>query len=235
MEDCLAWMRQPANSAPSKQEQILAKLRSEIQLRQEDITHSRLAVEIATEGVKTAYRTHGKTSPQVGLAATRLSRERVREMACGQVLKQLEDAHHMLTLKEMTTSALGTLKLTGVGGQNLDGLLDVTDTELALVDEARQQIDEIAKCFSTDTHYQDIDDVLTSLGLEPPLSDDGSTACDAAVPSAKTQPIMSPQLPATNTELHVVAADRGANPPLSLPAIATRLPTETLPQPSAPV
>lgn len=227
-------MRQPATPTASKQEQILAKLRNEIQLRSDDVTHSRLAVEIATEEVKTAYRMHGKTSAQVGLAATRLSRERVREMACGQVLKQLEDAHHMMALKEMTTSALGTLKLTGVGGQNLDGLLDVTDTELAMVDEARQQIDEIAKCFSTDTHYQDIDDVLSSLGLEPPPNN-GSTACESATPSVKTQPTMSPQLPEANTGLSVGAAAQGMPSQPARPAIAIQSPTGTQLLPSAPV
>lgn len=188
MDECLAWMRQSPDPKVTKQTRIIERLTSEIKLRHEDVTHSRLAVEIASDAVKTAYRTYGRTSTQVTLAATRLARERVREMACGQVLKQLEDAHHMMTLKEMTTSALGTLKMTGVGGQNLDGLLDVTDNELAMVDEARHQIDEIAKCFSTDTHCQDVDDVLASLGIDTASDGSGATA-SASIPQNTKYPI----------------------------------------------
>lgn len=207
MDDCLAWLRQSPDPKVTKQTRIIERLTSEIKLRHEDVTHSRLAVEIASDAVKTAYRTYGRTSTQVTLAATRLARERVREMACGQVLKQLEDAHHMISLKEMTTSALGTLKMTGVGGQNLDGLLNVTDNELAMVDEARQQIDEIAKCFSTDTHCQDVDDVLASLGLDAASDGSGATS-SAPIPQNTKHPIT--ELPET-----------GAAPMLPLPNLLT--------------
>lgn len=213
MDECFAWMRQSPGPKTTKQARAIQRLTAEIQLRKEDVTHSRLAVEIASDAVKSAYRTYGKSSTQVTLAATRLARERVRETACGQVLKQLEDAHHMMTLKEMTTSALGTLKMTGVGGQNLDGLLDVTDNEMAMVDEARQQIDEIAKCFSTDTHCQDVDDVLASLGLETSLDDGGATAVSELPPSTKrptdrlpepepqSMSVLSPQIDRPQTRL----------------------------------
>lgn len=199
MDDCLSWFVSPATSQSSKREAIVRKLLDEVRLRQDDVTHAHLAVEIAEEKVRTTYASHGHTSTQLESCVNRLTRERVREQACAKILKQLEDAQHMMLMKDMTVSALATLRLTGLGANNnqLDTLLDIADTELSLVDEARQQVDEISNCFSLESRPVHVDDVLKSLGIDLPetsvtIGRPQVATNGPAAPAAQHAPVLQP-------------------------------------------
>ena len=167
--------------------------------RREDVLHASLSVNMAKESVKVAFTQHGQASSQFISAITRLNRERTRERACTNVLKQLEDAQHMMQMKEMTKSALVTLRLAerATGKDNLEKLLDTTDNEVALADEAKAQMDEIANCFSQPGGDLDnVDMILQELGLVPAAASQPTlNSSVSAELSQPTQPNMSPPQP----------------------------------------
>jgi hypothetical protein len=194
MEDCFGWW---ATSGTRRKEEATEKLSRQISMqvatRREDVLHANLSVKMAKDAAKAAFIDHGQTSSTFVVAVTRFNRERTRERACTNVLKQLEDAQHMMQMKEMTKSALLTLRLAdrATGGDNLDVLLDTTDNEVALAEEAKTQIEEIANCFAPSGDLGNMDALLLELGLEPTTK---ATSDPGVQEQRPKQPTATPQL-----------------------------------------
>lgn len=174
MNDCLALFFTGSNGgngsrSKTREERVAANLAAEIETRRQDIRHAQISVGVAKAAVADAYKQHGRSSQAFMLAVTKLRREQMREQTCSSVLSRLEDAQHMTQMREMTVSALTALKGTNLESNDFESLYSTADDHAAIAEEAKEQVAEIAQCFSTSGDNTDIDELLVELGLESKL------------------------------------------------------------------
>jgi len=169
MNDCLALLFSGGGGgagSAAREEKVAARLAAEIDTRRNDMRHAEISVGVAKAAVADAYRDQGRTSPAFLLAVTKLRREQMRQKTCSSVLSRLEDAQHMTAMRDMTISALTALKGTNLETNDFESLYSSADDHAAIAEEAKEQVAEIATCFSNSGGDTDIDALLVELGLE---------------------------------------------------------------------
>ena len=168
MNDCLALFFSGGGGAGSaaREEKVAARLAAEIDTRRNDMRHAEISVGVTKAAVADAYRDQGRTSQAFLLAVTKLRREQMRQKTCSSVLSRLEDAQHMTAMRDMTISALTALKGTNLETNDFESLYSAADDHAAIAEEAKEQVAEIATCFSNSGGDTDIDALLVELGLE---------------------------------------------------------------------
>jgi len=191
MNDCLvAWFG--SDQSQSRADKVQSKLASEIDLRRNDVRHAQISVGVTKAAVADAYRAQGRKSQAFSLGVAKLRREQMREQTCSSVLRRLEDAQHMTAMREITVSALTALKGINFQSNEFQSLYSTVDDHAAIAEEAKEQVEEIAECFSVSNGDSDIDELLIELGLETktsvpslsptagPPTDDGSDSANIA-------------------------------------------------------
>ena len=186
MNDCLALLFSGGGDAGSaaREEKVAARLAAEIDTRRNDMRHAEISVGVAKAAVSDAYRDQGRTSQAFLLAVTKLRREQMRQKTCSSVLSRLEDAQHMTAMRDMTISALTALKGTNLETNDFESLYSSADDHAAIAEEAKEQVAEIATCFSNSGGDTDIDALLVELGLE-------AVAAAAPVPASAAEVIQA--------------------------------------------
>ena len=188
MNDCLALLFSGGGGAGSaaREEKVAARLAAEIDTRRNDMRHAEISVGVAKAAVSDAYRDQGRTSQAFLLAVTKLRREQMRQKTCSSVLSRLEDAQHMTAMRDMTISALTALKGTNLETNDFESLYSSADDHAAIAEEAKEQVAEIATCFSNSGGDTDIDALLVELGLEAVAA-----AAPAAAPASAAEVIQA--------------------------------------------
>ena len=219
MNDCLALLFSGGGGAGSaaREEKVTARLAAEIDTRRNDMRHAEISVGVAKAAVADAYRDQGRTSQAFLLAVTKLRREQMRQKTCSSVLSRLEDAQHMTAMRDMTISALTALKGTNLETNDFESLYSSADDHAAIAEEAKEQVAEIATCFSNSGGDTDIDALLVELGLEAVAAAAPAAAAEV-IQAAPVAPHGLPSAVNANANVNVdVDVDAGADVAEGLP------------------
>jgi len=196
------------------------RLASAVKDGRDDVRHSIIWLAVCKQRVLDAYNDANKDQmdPSFLRELETFKRCKIKLSACGNLLHQLEEAQHMASMRAMTEKTLRTLeRSTTDGDESFIQMYNRTDNYVAIAEQAREQVDEIASAFSTigADGTAEYTALMREVGISPIETGTAPPNVVIAVaPVATISQSNSPDVPPTNPPERVPAPVKQVSKPV---------------------